>query len=530
MSIFKQIVVSSADNLFSESAISLGPIPSNDITSCWGDVFSDVYYHGTKAADVPLGGVITPFQGESWESATMLVAYQVVQITESKIICRKCYDSSNSLGLKDSSVPSISADELASLADVNAIGETATARPFLPVCPENVSLLNNCPVYAFTDWSVTSISSINNNNSFIQLCGDVGFVGTKPSLVRSSPVRADLGGSSIQVSMSQKGEKYELSATNVSAFTALALRDVSVTAKFLANVSSLNTDVIKRATQTVLQDINMSNLPYIADASLCFAFLSGNWALTKSEKKNSICLMDLASTGENFNGLVSSLYSDLKEFAKVVDKIFERSLSDPQSTYRLFQLAESALRDFTASKPINLTFQFSILIWAKLLCDWGLFLRNPTSINNPLPVFLEEQESLFKLSDKERLSNEWLSLMARVQEESSKATADIKKRKSEDDLAAPKEPKNNKKPKIKDKKGNNSNPKSLCMNYVGFLARAANSQGKMYANCKGENLPCEKYLHEAPTSSTKEGAKAGAARYFKDENTLKLVTKYIDKC
>ena len=119
MSIFKQIVVSSADNLFSESAISLGPIPSNDITSCWGDVFSDVYYHGTKAADVPLGGVITPFQGESWESATMLVAYQVVQITESKIICRKCYDSANSVGLKDSSVPSISADELASLADVN---------------------------------------------------------------------------------------------------------------------------------------------------------------------------------------------------------------------------------------------------------------------------------------------------------------------------------------------------------------------------------------------------------------------------
>ena len=106
-----------------------------------------------------------------------------------------------------------------------------------------------------------------------------------------------------------------------------------------------------------------------------------------------------------------------------------------------------------------------------------------------------------------------------------KSSAELKKRKSEGDLSGPKEPK--KKTKNKEKKGNNSNPKSLCMTYVGYLARVANPQGKMYADCRG-NRSCEKYFHGVPTSSTKEDTKTGAARYFKDENILKLVTNYIE--
>ena len=236
--------------MFSDSATTLGPIPSEDVSSVWGEVFSDVYYVGTKAADVPLGGVITPIQGDSWSSATTLVAYQVVQVSESKVICKKCYDSSKAVGLVESSVAPVTSvfGDPTSLPDVNAIGETVVSRPTLPVCPDNISLSNGCPVYAFTDWSIKSISVKENNNSFMQLCGDVGFVGAKHSLVRSIPVRAEFNydksedfSGPIQFSVKSQGPKHSslnqrqieffLSLLDndqlpVSAFKAIAMRDL----------------------------------------------------------------------------------------------------------------------------------------------------------------------------------------------------------------------------------------------------------------------------------------------------------------
>jgi hypothetical protein len=276
---FNQPTFAGADSLFQESHSSLGKIPTSIIITIWNQPISDIFYASTVAGNLPRGAVIAPFLGSSWNDATISAAYQVVYFTESSIALKKCFDINNPVsglrGVPPRGVPASTPVALtppvliptappiptldalpigvpssvtltpagSGLTDVNELGETQTSFVF----PNNITLERSCPVYAFTQCSVESISAIGNANSFFQWCPDVGFVAYNKTVVTPPSKLEDR----LQIVIPEKslnvGPRMEANRTNVQALEALAMRNKPTFTKLMTNFSTLNSDVVRRA-------------------------------------------------------------------------------------------------------------------------------------------------------------------------------------------------------------------------------------------------------------------------------------------
>jgi len=270
---FNQPTFSGADSLFQESHSSLGNIPTSIIITIWNQPISDIFYVSTVAGNLPRGAVIAPFLGSSWNDANISAAYQVLYFSENSLVLKKCFDVNNPVsglrivpprGVPTSStltpgastpaaltppvltpaappLPTLDALPIGvpasvTLTDVNELGEAQTSFVF----PNNITLNRSCPVYAFTQCSVESISALGNANSFFQWCPDVGFVAYNKTVVTPLSKLEDR----LQIVIPEKslnvGPRMEANRTNVQALEALAMRNKPTFTKLMTNFSTLN--------------------------------------------------------------------------------------------------------------------------------------------------------------------------------------------------------------------------------------------------------------------------------------------------
>ena len=539
---FTQTTYVNADEIFESSFTRLGPVPDY-ASSVWESSISSLFYSSTRAGKLPVGSVITPFTGDQWNVATVMIAYQVQHLSGESVVLKKCFDAEHPVGLKavlspagkvgKSSVPSASTSIPSGLADTNDVGEVALIAPF------NITIGKNCHVFAFNKCAIDSIKDPANKNAFCNYLDPTGFVPFCEAAVVLPGIKSPEEQKFNVVVAEKKGPRQEIILTAINAFTALSFRNVQTTSDLLGHYTSVSADVIYACTSTLT--LQMKDYSYVKDPALCMALLTGNWRQRSGPSsikiKDTICLTDISSTGSKF-ACSSQLYSDLKKCASVIDAVFRRSLFAPLTTRNLFLSAEEALQGFCKELSPKTCLEFELVCWDRLLCCWGLFLRNAESISMPINQFIDEQAEIFNWSkvDLNQIKMAQLSKINELYFDQLQATADTLKRDRDDQSeripkgGKPKDKSKKPKPDVPKPPGNLNSPNSMiCMRNLGRLAGVDDRDGRPILVCN-PNARCAKYFHGSPTGPRKEEAIAAAKKYFTNTDLLNRVLTFISTC